>query len=54
MANPRQYTHFLAALEQRTLLGAAQVVNLSQPALSKSIIALEEEYGVKLFDRIEA
>ena len=51
MANPRQYTHFLAALEQRTLLGAAQVVNLSQPALSKSIIALEEEYGVKLFDR---
>jgi DNA-binding transcriptional LysR family regulator len=51
MANPRQYRHFIAALEQRTLLGAAQVVNLSQPALSKSIIALEEEYGVKLFDR---
>lgn len=51
MANPRQYHHFIAALEQRTLLGAAQVVNLSQPALSKSIIALEEEYGVKLFDR---
>lgn len=51
MANPRQYLHFIAALEQRTLLGAAQVVNLSQPALSKSIIALEEEYGVKLFDR---
>lgn len=51
MANPRQYHHFIAALEQGTLLGAAQVVNLSQPALSKSIIALEEEYGVKLFDR---
>lgn len=51
MANPRQYVHFIAALEQRTLLGAAQAVNLSQPALSKSIIALEKEYGVKLFDR---
>lgn len=51
MPTPRQYAHFLAALEQRTLLGAAQVVNLSQPALSKSILALEQEYGVKLFDR---
>lgn len=51
MANARRYRHFIAAMEQRTLLGAAQVVNLSQPALSKSILALEDEYGVKLFDR---
>lgn len=51
MASPRQYLHFIAALEQRTLLGAAKMVNLSQPALSKSIIALEQEYGVKLFER---
>ncbi|MBU2868348.1 LysR family transcriptional regulator [Pacificibacter marinus] len=51
MANPRQYAHFIAVLEQGTLLGAAQMVNLSQPALSKSILTLEDEYGVKLFDR---
>ena len=51
MANSRRYEHFIAAMEQRTLLGAAEAVHLSQPALSKSIIALEEEYGVKLFDR---
>lgn len=51
MANSRRYTHFIAAMEQRTLLGASVVANLSQPALSKSIIALEEEYGVDLFDR---
>ena len=51
MANSRRYEHFIAAMEQRTLLGAAETVHLSQPALSKSINALEEEYGVKLFDR---
>lgn len=51
MANTRRYAHFIAAMEQRTLLGAAQMVNISQPALSKSIQALEDEYGVKLFDR---
>lgn len=51
MASPRQFAHFIAAMEQRTLLGAAEVVNLSQPALSKSILALEDEYGVKMFDR---
>lgn len=51
MANSRRYAHFIAAMEQRTLLGAAQLVNLSQPALSKSILALEDEYEVKLFDR---
>ena len=51
MPNTRQYAHFIAAMEQRTLLGAAQTANISQPALSKSIQALEAEYGVKLFDR---
>lgn len=51
MPSPRQLQHFIAAFEQRTLLGASRVVNLSQPALSKSILALEQEYSVKLFDR---
>ncbi|CCN84649.1 putative Bacterial regulatory protein, LysR [Vibrio nigripulchritudo SFn27] len=51
MLTSRRLQHFLAAMEQRSLLKAAESVNLSQPALSKSISVLEEEYGVKFFER---
>jgi DNA-binding transcriptional LysR family regulator len=49
--NARQLSHFIAALELGSLQRAAQKMNLSQPAMSKSITRLEEEYGTVLFER---
>lgn len=49
--NTRQLAHFLAVLEHMSILKASRQLNLSQPALSKSIATLEAHYGVKLFDR---
>lgn len=50
--NTRQLKHFLAVLETRSILRAATQLNISQPALSKSISKLEEEYGTLLFERM--
>jgi LysR family transcriptional regulator of gallate degradation len=49
--NARQLSHFLAALELGSLQRAAAKMHLSQPAMSKSIARLEEEYGTALFSR---
>ncbi|MFM0043490.1 LysR family transcriptional regulator [Paraburkholderia sediminicola] len=49
--NIRQIRHFLAMLDNGSLSAAAEVVHLSQPALSRSIRSLEDELGVPLFDR---
>jgi DNA-binding transcriptional LysR family regulator len=49
--NTRQLRHFLAVIDHRSLSAAAQAVNLSQPALSRSLRALEDELRVPLFDR---
>jgi DNA-binding transcriptional LysR family regulator len=43
--------HFLAAVDAGSILGAAERVHLSQPALSRSIRALEESIGVTLLER---
>lgn len=42
---------FAVVVEQESLNKASRVLNLSQPALSRKIMALEEELGVRLFDR---
>lgn len=47
----RKLKHFLALCEHGTFHKAAEVVHLSQSAISRSIQALEEELGVVLFDR---
>lgn len=47
----RRLRHFLAVYEHGSLGRAAEVLNLTQPALSKSLHQLEEELGVKLFER---
>lgn len=47
----RQLRHFVAVVEQRSFVAAAAVVNLSQPALSRSIQTLEQAAGHPLIDR---
>jgi len=47
----RQVKHFLAVVDHGSLGAAAAIVNISEPALSKSIRRLEDELGVRLFDR---
>lgn len=42
---------FAVVVEQESLNKASRVLNLSQPALSRKIMSLEEELGVALFNR---
>ncbi|MEZ5911515.1 MAG: LysR family transcriptional regulator [Paracoccaceae bacterium] len=44
-------TAFYAAVRNGTLTGAAAALNVSQPAVSRRIAALEAELGCRLFDR---
>lgn len=44
-------TAFYAAVRHGTLTGAARELNVSQPAVSRRIAALEEDLGCRLFDR---
>ncbi len=46
-----QLRHFLKAAELNSFTRAAEAVELSQPALSRSIARLEEELGQPLFER---
>lgn len=50
--NIQQLRHFIALAEKGNFTRAAQHVNLTQPALSRSIAQLEAELGMKLVDRI--
>jgi DNA-binding transcriptional LysR family regulator len=52
MATLRQLAHAQALARLRSFRSAAQVLHLSQPALTRSIRALEESLGVPLFDRL--
>lgn len=47
-----QLRHLIALAQSASFSRAAEAVHLTQPALSRSIQALEEELGVALFDRI--
>lgn len=48
----RQLEYFLAAVEQRSLGRAAEVMHISQPAISKAIRRLELQLGVPLLARL--
>lgn len=43
--------YFLVAAQREHLGQAAEELGISQPALSRSILRLEEEFGLQLFDR---
>lgn len=51
MIESRRLRHFLAVFELGSIGQAADKLLLTQPALSKSLRGLEEELGVRLFDR---
>lgn len=50
MSTPR-LRHFLAVANHGSFSAAAAALKVSQPALTKSVQALEAELGVRLFDR---
>jgi DNA-binding transcriptional LysR family regulator len=51
--NLRQVEAFKAVIEYGTVSRAAEIMNVSQPAMSKLIAHLEEDTGLQLFDRLK-
>jgi len=51
--NLRQIEAFKAVIEHGTVSRAAEIMNVSQPAMSKLIAHLEEDTGLRLFDRLK-
>ncbi len=49
--NRRQWNYAIRLAEVRSFSGLSNELNITQPALSKQIGALEQELGIKLFDR---
>lgn len=49
--NSRQLQYAILLSQLRNFSQVAEKLNITQPALSKQIMALEKELGVKLFDR---
>ena len=49
--NIRDIEYYLAVTREGTILGAADALHISQPALSRQMKALEDELGVTLFER---
>ena len=49
--NTKQLQYVLTLSESGNVSLAAEQLGISQPALSKQVLALEKELGVKLFDR---
>lgn len=53
MLNVRHLAVFRAIMQMGTVSGAARMLNVSQPALTKSLQIIEGRLGVALFDRIK-
>lgn len=51
--NLRQIEAFKAVIEYGTVSRAAEMINISQPAMSKLVAHLEDDTGLRLFDRVK-
>lgn len=49
--NSRQMQYAIMLSQERNFSHVAEKLNITQPALSKQILSLEKDLGVKLFDR---
>ena len=47
----RTLRYFLAVAQAKTISAAAEALHVTQPTLSRQLMQLEEELGVKLFRR---
>ena len=47
----RVLSYFLMAAREENITRAAQLLHVTQPTLSRQLMQLEEELGVKLFQR---
>ncbi|HIY08370.1 MAG TPA: LysR family transcriptional regulator, partial [Firmicutes bacterium] len=47
----RVLRYFLAVVREENITKAAEILHITQPTLSRQIAQMEEEMGVKLFDR---
>ena len=47
----RILVEFLTLAREKNITKAANILHITQSALSRRLISLEEELGVKLFDR---
>ena len=47
----RVLRYFLAVVREESITKAADLLHITQPTLSRQIAQMEEEMGVKLFDR---
>lgn len=50
--NTTNLATFITVMQTRSISGAAEKLFITQPAVSKRIKSLEEEFGVRLFDTI--
>jgi len=50
--NLQQFQHLIAVSDSGSFSRAAEACHLTQPALSRSIAALERDLGLRLFDRV--
>ena len=54
MPTHRQLQYFIAVVDTLNFRRAAEMLEVSQPTLSQQIVALEEAFGVQLFERTRA
>ena len=47
----RVLRYFLTAVREKSIVGAAEALHLTQPTLSRQLRALEQEFGARLFER---